>query len=967
MTKEFRKAYLAALKSMEETGPRDLRAIAKMLSDDPEVEFDDDCLQRYLMDAHVDDTLSRRIHLRLAIWDSAEPSEDWTKGTHPNSEERRAEIARRLNVGDQTAVYLRRRYPIAGVEEPITIADQWNPWYTDAVRRQRDFYWNHYSAFLLDKRGWSPAAVAGLDVATDRVIERLADPTREDAYQAKGLVVGHVQSGKTANFTGVLAKAVDVGYRLVIVLTGTTDLLRAQTQRRLDMELVGRENILRGIDVSDREAGDSLDYQDDPDWIEEGFVRHGTRPSDVGYPDIHRLTTHQFDYKSLQQGIAALDFEKRERTQRFFEPDNLFHSDARLLVVKKNATVMGKLARDLKKITARLGEIPTLIIDDESDQASVNTSNPKKWETDQVKRTAINRLISELLTMLPRAQYVGYTATPFANVFIDPSDSEDIFPKDFLISLSRTPGYMGASDFHDLDSSLEPWQRTFANSAERAHVRKLRAEDADDDELLEAMDAFVLTGAVKIYRERQGVASFRHHTMLVHEAMKRDVHREQAFNIQGLWKSAGYFTAASHDRLRALYEEDILPVAQANGEGMPIPETFDDLLPHLGEAVSHIGSSGNPVIVVNSERDIEQEELDFDRNRVWRILIGGNKLARGFTVEGLTVSYYRRLTRQADTLMQMGRWFGYRKGFKDLVRLYITPELYEAFEAIVLDEEHFRSELRRYAEFVDDRPQVTPQQVPPLVTQHLPWLKPTTPSKMYNAILAERRSPGVGIEPTGYPDKPTLIETNTRAFIPLLTTATRTVDFRVAGGANFPALIGLTPHSTMLSVMSALEWVDPDHFAPDLAWLRKLGPDQIKDWAVILPQHVRSGETRAMLLTIGPLSLHKRERRRPPYFGAISAPRHRTPAKRIAGSESSTGDPVADDLAKPRRGAILIYPVIESDVVSVARGQEVAPQDVIMAFHLVAPADAQAFDRRLVTFTTRDSGNGDSAIINVTR
>ena len=167
---------------------------------------------------------------------------------------------------------------------------------------------------------------------------------------------------------------------------------------------------------------------------------------------------------------------------------------------------MKKLVRDLNKITARLSEIPALLIDDESDQASVNTSNPTRWKNDQVERSAINRLISQLLTMLPRAQYVGYTATPFANVFIDPSDAEDIFPRDFLISLPRPHGYMGASDFHDLDSEIPPAERTYEDSAEMAHVRILPDEESDKAEakLLEAMDSYVLAGAVKLYRESQG-------------------------------------------------------------------------------------------------------------------------------------------------------------------------------------------------------------------------------------------------------------------------------------------------------------------------------------------------------------------------------------------------------------------------------------------------------------------------------
>ncbi|GGP12799.1 Z1 domain-containing protein [Nonomuraea glycinis] len=964
MTDAFRKAYLGALALMDTMGPRGLHSAAAFACEDPLVKCDDVALRTHLASSHPDDALTKGLHLRLATWDSAETEEAWAAGTAANTEDRRREIVRRLMVDNETAVLFRERFPVAGVEEPIIIADQWDPWYTESIRQERGFYWNHYSQFL--SRNWSPIAVSDLNAATDRVVERLSDPTREDAYQAKGLVVGYVQSGKTANFTGVLAKAIDVGYRLIIVLTGTTDLLRAQTQRRLDMELVGRENILRGINPHDHEALDSIDYQDDPDWLNDKFVRHGTRPSDTGFPDIHRLTNHRFDYKSLQQGIAALDFEKRERNRPFFSPENLFFSDARLLVVKKNATVLGKLVKDLNKITARLGEIPTLIVDDESDQASVNTSNPKRWKADQVERTAINRLISQLLVMLPRAQYVGYTATPFANVFIDPCDAENIFPKDFLISLGRTPEYMGAPDFHDLDSDLDREQRTFSNSNEKAHVRILKADGAEGDEreILDALDAYVLTGAVKVYRERQGIALFKHHTMLIHEAMQRDVHREQAERVYELWKSAGYFSSSSHERLRLLYERDMLPVTQAVGEGLPAPATFEELLPSLGEAISRIGQVGNPVIVVNSDKDIEQEDLDFDRNNVWRILVGGNKLARGFTVEGLTISYYRRLTKQADTLMQMGRWLGYRKGFRDLVRLYITPELHEAFEAIVLDEDYFRAELRRYAHMIDGRPQVTPKEIPPLVAQHLPWLKPTTANKMYNAVLTERRSPGVPIEPRGYPSNPKQIRQNTLACKPLFKSIHQLTRFRTSDKVAFNGFVGLVDHSEFIEVFSALAWEDRDSVAPDVRWLSGLSGSQIKDWALLFPQHVRSGEAQGTIHGKQSLSLFRRSRLRPSYFGAISESRHRPVANRIAGATASFGDVGTEALTAPRRGAVIIYPVIDKNQV-VGPPSEVDPGRVVVAFHIVAPRSAISPDRRMVTFTTRDRTRSNSAIIDV--
>ncbi len=954
MTSSIADAYLDALAIMQRRRrPRDLReAVAWQYP-----RANDDALHAYLSENGADDPLRAQLRLSLATWDRVRDA-DWTAETEPNTEGRRAVIIGLLNVGDSIAKLFADELPVARGESDIVIADMWEPWYTERLRAEHDFYWKSYRD-LLERKGWAPEAIASLDVATDEVVERLSDPTREEAYQAKGLVVGYVQSGKTANFTGVVGKAIDAGYRLIIVLTGTTDLLRAQTQRRLDMELIGVENILGGVDPDDPQTWDEVEYRDDADWGKGRFLSHGVRPSDVERPEIHRLTSYAWDYKSLQRGIAALDFPRRDRARPFFSPVNLAAADAKVAVVKKNATVLRKLVRDLNKITAKLGEIPALIIDDESDQASVNTSNPKKWLDDQKERTAINRLVSELLKMLPRGQYVGYTATPFANVFIDPSDAEDIFPKDFLISLRRPPGYMGASDFHDLESEFDDATPTFQNSQKCAHVRCVDDKQGeDDDRLLEAMDAFVLTGAMKLYREGKGAGSFRHHTMLVHETMMTAGHRETADRIQQLWRSAGYYSSSSSHRLNALFDNDVLPVALAVGCGVPIPSTFEELLPYMPETIARIGGTTNPVIVVNSDKDINQEDLDFDKGSVWRILVGGNKLARGFTVEGLTVSYYRRLTKQADTMMQMGRWFGFRKNYRDLVRLYITRELYEGFEAIVRDEEYFRNELRRYAKPIDGESQITPKQIPPLVAQHLPWLKPAAANKMYNAVLIERRSPGLRVEPRAYSIDASFIESNVRAFSPVLATAGEVRDF-----GSYKARIHIVSHRQMVHVLSSLAWSDPDYFEPDLCWIRGLSLTQVDDWVVIFPQHVRQDERRGLILGRGPLSLFRRKQLRPGYFSVISEPRHHPAARRIAGIDAQADSPAAAELASPKRGAILVYPVIDKDLFVKGVNEEVSPRDVVMAFCLYAPRETVSKDRRLLTFTTIDSARKDEAII----
>ncbi|MFI9382226.1 Z1 domain-containing protein [Kutzneria sp. NPDC052558] len=938
MSDSLVESYLAALAAMKRGGPRDLHRKAASEAEyfEAGLKVGDGPLREHLATALPGDMLRRTLHICLADWDFLPAAVDWTEGTQPNTRERREVVLRRLDVDGETSRLFLKLFPVADADETVVIAKSWEPWYSRETLAERGFYWNHYSDYLLEKRGWAPEAVAKLDAATDHVVERLSEPTRDEAYQAKGLVVGYVQSGKTANFTGVVAKAIDVGYRLIIVLTGTTEVLRDQTQRRLDMELVGEENILRGISPSNHDALDAVDYYHTEDWANGKFVRHGRQPADLGSPDIHRMTTHKFDYRSLRQGISALDFERRDRTRPLYDPANLFTCDARLAIVKKNSMVLKKLVNDLDAITARLTDIPVLIIDDESDQASVNTSNPKKWESGKKERTSINFLISQLLRMLPRAQYVGYTATPFANVFVDPSDAEDIFPRDFLISLERPAGYMGADDFHDLDSEI-PWnERTFENSKEKAHVRFV-SDDKADDMLQEAIDAFVLTGAMKLYREDRGAPAYRHHTMLVHEGMKTDVHRDQALDIRRLWNQAGYFSPSGERRLRSLFENDILPVSEARASDDPRPKDYGELKDYVSRAVRRISPNGDPVIVVNSDQALEQEDLDFDQRSVWRILIGGNKLARGFTVEGLTVSYYLRATKQADTLMQMGRWFGFRRGYRDLVRLYVTPDLHEAFESICLDEDHFRQELRQYARPVDGGPQITPAEVPPLVASHM--LKPTAAAKMYNAVLTQRRSP-VKEPNRGYLDtrEKAALAANVQAFEPILATLELGPGFPGRGG--FSAWTGRVDHLTLLRVLAKLKWAHDDIFRADLAWLRTLGPELVRDWEVIMPQ-VKTTRT-ATLAGHGPFNLV--ERSAPEHrIRGNSTPSHRVPADAIAQADQSL------------TGGMLLYPMVDNEEKRSALTPEQDPDGVVMAFYLRVPSRAEPRDKRLVTFSTRDA------------
>ncbi|MFF3301337.1 Z1 domain-containing protein [Streptomyces sp. NPDC002908] len=950
-------------------GPKSFAKLAFVLSDaDEPADTYAGHFRDRIMGAGPGDELVALWHRTLTAWDLAEQA-DWSDAP-ARTDARRSDTYDRLGFGADLRKALDQAVPVFKEPGATVISKEFTSWYSRDTAAARSFYWNSYER-MLRRKGWSDAAVTGLDEASHAVVERLSDPTRTEAYGARGLVVGYVQSGKTANFTGVTAKAIDAGYRLVIVLGGTLNLLRGQTQRRLDMELVGRENILRGADPSDPDALIDVDYQDDEDWPAK-FVSHGARPSSLGFFDIERLTTRSNDYLGLQSGIRALEFEKQSRTKPLYDPDNLHHAAARVMVVKKNKSVLAKLIKDLKKIGPILSEIPALIIDDESDQASVNTTDPKKWEDGKVVRKAINGQISQLLGLLPRAQYVGYTATPFANVFVDPGDEEDIFPRDFLISLPRPTGYMGVQDFHDLESE---------GAAEETHVRGIY--DSTGDRLQEALDAFVLTGALKLYRADQGVAEgpFRHHTMLVHESIRMAEHAALALRINSMWHRSAYTGQEGHARLAALLDKDFRGYAD---EELPTPASYDELKPYVSRARQLINSGGEPVIVVNgdTERDYEQPELDFDRTpHVWKILVGGTKLSRGFTVEGLTVTYYRRTTQQADTLMQMGRWFGFRPGYRDLVRLYIgreeamgksrTVDLYEAFEAICRDEETFRAQLTRYAALVDGKPQVTPAQIPPLVSQHLSWLKPAARNKMFNAELVEIRSPGQWVEPTAYPTGAAELRHNTEAWRPVLealepTTVTLGYSSLAYGRSDsYEAVLGTVDHRTLLGVLCDLKWSAPSQFSPHLESLlsaNKMG-HTVDDWLVIVPQQMSTRRLEASITGSCSLSLASRTRRRGDLFGAISEPKHRGSALRVAGALKEAGEgPMVESLVRERRGALVLYPLIEKEPRLTAHGA-IDAGDVVMAFCLVAPASSDARQGSLVRFRAIDSSRSDFAVI----
>ena len=962
-----------------------------------------DDLIEMITEPDLNDPVRVAFHIQLSRWDAAD-GEPWANRadgsyTPPGTPERRARILDLLGLS-AGAGRIGKTFPVHGPDTVVIWQEpaDWTPWYTDERAAERTFYWDAYKGVLARKM--DPYATSQLDDATREIVRRIADPTRPAPYQSKGLVVGHVQSGKTANFTGVIARAVDAGYRLVIVLTGTIEILRSQTQRRIDMELVGEENILGGIDPSDLALRADVDYAGvgDRDWVEGRFLRHGVRPRDVGAPEIRRLSSSRWDYKKLQAGLSTLDFragnELVEPAKPLYDAANLHGTDIRIAVVKKNKAVLTRLVQDLKRIYTHLGEIPALIIDDEADQASLNTIKDKRTAlADARERSAINELIAQLLRQLTRAQYIGYTATPFANVFVDPDDSEDVFPRDFIVSLKPPVGYMGGQDFHDLDLSDEE-ERTLENSNERAYVRDLVA-DPDDPvaratELQRAIDSFVLAGAVKLWREDNTgpTGRFRHHTMLVHESVRQRDHADLARAVHDVWRRAGFSTPHGLERLRNLWKGDVLPVSRLRADGEPIPEDFDALRPYIGETIDRISQGNSPIVVVNGDKesDYAQADLDFQTGDVWKILVGGAKLSRGFTIEGLTVSYYTRRTTAADTLMQMGRWFGYRDGYRDLVRLYLgrsvlgprgtVVDLYKAFEAVVRDEEDFRRELQAFqGRDAEGNPLLRPIEVPPMVFQSVPWLRPTGTNKMYNAKLTFKGEGGQVKDFFQQPARnPTVNDHHFAAVAPLLDSATDTATFFTDTGGSYQARYGVVDVETLRKVLASFNWNVNFDFRPTLAFYDKaVAEGSLVEWVVLVPLLLGAAIAERRIgdrpETFRILKRERREDRDGSFSG--SSPRQRPAMQVISGGMDLSAEgvderlrrgakahPAAIDLHGPTRGAFLL--TFAADI-GEHRGPDelsnpASPEDVATLFSLAFPKLSAPTGR--VGFTVEVKGGG---------
>lgn len=526
-----------------------------------------------------------------------------------------------------------------------------------------DTYWPPLAEKM--KQGPLADAFDDIDRASTMVVAHLANPAVRD-LKKKGLVVGHVQSGKTANYAAVMAKATDAGYRMVIVLSGMHNNLRKQTQQRLTADVA------------------------DESWF--------------------ALTDEDNDFSGVQRGSALLV----SRTPS-------------LAVVKKNPHRLRWLLnflRDIKLETRR--NCPILLLDDEADQATPNTGKIDG------EASRINQLVKDIWKEIPTGSYVGYTATPFANVFMDPDDDTDLYPSDFILALEPGKDYFGAErvfgrfnpdDAEEGDDGLD-MVRTVSEDELMALKPPSDRESRDafdpdlPDSLLAAIRWFCLSVAVRSVR---GQAD-RHTSMLIHTTHFVAPH----FSMQ---ERICEVLSGLVIEVQAGEVESFQDIWTMEAPATDVPENFDEVWIGLQQVISSIA-----VVVDNgySEDRLNYDVVDDDGTAVpqYVIAVGGGTLSRGLTLEGLVTSYFIRTSSTYDTLLQMGRWFGYRVGYEDLPRLWMPDDLREEFRFLAQVEYELREEIGSMA-----RSGVSPQQLGVRVRAHPGRLEITAATKMQHAQL----------------------------------------------------------------------------------------------------------------------------------------------------------------------------------------------------------------------------------------
>lgn len=587
----------------------------------------------------------------------------------------------------------------------------YRPWLANRKAHIDPYYWSRYSKFLLLNEGWNQEVIDTLGDVSDSILDLCGNPAENNPWKRKGLILGDIQSGKTSNYLALCNKAADAGYKVIILLTGTLESLRKQTQERVDAGFVGlnSRNIL----------------QKNP---EKKFVGVGSIDSNR---TAYQFTSVLSDFNSAK--LQALNFTIKGL------------SEPVILVLKKNKSILENLATWLRtRNTAIKGEkidLPLLLIDDEADNASVNTNKP------DLKPTAINEAIVNVLKLFKRSTYVAVTATPFANIFIDPeldrgTDEFNLFPSDFIYSLSAPTNYIGArmifNEESEYYSTLEPIEDVLLDSDNGTYVFRSKARSYHQipylpGSLKDAIQYFLLVNAI---RDLDGNKK-AHRSMLINVSQYVNVQNQLYDMVTEYLKKLAiriqaYSKLSAEEALVVPEMKSIYHLWEKYGLAQVTGYDWIDVQHALYEAVTPIVTR----LVNQKAKEKGVERLDYEPYKetgLRVIAIGGNSLSRGLTLEGLCVSYFDRNSQMYDTLMQMGRWFGYRKGYEKLFKIWMEPEAISWYEYISDATDELRDEIKEMR-----RIGLTPREFGLKVQQNMTSLFVTARSKMRATTVVEQ-------------------------------------------------------------------------------------------------------------------------------------------------------------------------------------------------------------------------------------
>lgn len=559
----------------------------------------------------------------------------------------------------------------------INIGESWSiegnekhiPWFENYYKDLGETRWERYKDYLKNQKNFPVRVIQSMQENLYKMTDLLGDPNGEP-FKRKGLIVGDVQSGKTASYVGLMNLATDAKYKVIIVLTGTTNTLREQTQIRIE-EGLGKANV-KGVSTIRNEA-----------------YSHFVNP-------IY-LTSRDNDFTISSKANFGASIESTNVPI--------------VIVTKKNTSALKNIYNWLEEYSKKKNndhiDSSLLLIDDEADFASVNTKKEEELPT------AINSRIRDILELFTKSSYIGFTATPYANIFIDPNDDDEmygqnLFPKDYIYILGESDEYVGVQSVFSDDDEIAKYRGMLIqlNIDEVETYLPLKHKKISEffnlsPSMKNAINLFLIGNVIRDLRGDKTA----HRSMLMNMSRFVNIHEQIKIVVYEYIENAKrcarlYGKLPLNEALQCPILAEIKESYDAYYSGQIVENyRFSEILKYLNDSIYRI-----KIVVVNSnnkELDYLQNETDGERV----IVIGGFALSRGLTLEGLMISYYYRNSVMYDSLLQMGRWFGYRNGYDDLCKIFMTSKAISDFKFIALATQELKDDLE-----INSKRGLTPKQ-----------------------------------------------------------------------------------------------------------------------------------------------------------------------------------------------------------------------------------------------------------------